>query len=168
MTDSPLAASGPAADASFSADITAEGVALCPFREAETWIEIELYDHEGNACADEPYKLTLPDKTVLDELHLDSKGRARHEDIPTGECLVEFPEREALRPDDNPKDTFELVLVDEHGKPAADEPYLIVLGDGTRCEGKLDKQGKLRMTGVAPDFFRVYFPERPGHRWESR
>lgn len=168
MTDSPLAASGPAADASFSSDITPDGVALCPFREAETWIEIELYDHEGNACANEPYTITLADGSVLDEQHLDGKGRARHEDIPAGECLVEFPERELLRPDDNPKDAFEIVLVDEHGKPAADEPYLIVLADGTRCEGKLDKQGKLRMSGIAPDFFRVYFPERPGYRWESR
>ena len=105
---------------------------------------------------------------VLEDQRLDGKGHARHEDIPTGQCEVEFPERELLRPDDNPKDAFEIELVDEHGKPAADEPYLIVLADGTRCEGKLDKQGKLRMSGVAPEFFRIYVPERPGYRWESR
>jgi hypothetical protein len=165
---SSLAASGPAAESNFSADITSEGLALCPFRDAETWIEIELYDHEGKPCADEPYTITLPDGSVLDKQRLDAKGRARHQSIPVGDCLVEFPERELLRPDDNPKDAFEIVLLDEHGKPAADEPYLIVLSDGTRCEGKLDKQGKLRMIGVAPEFFRIYFPERPGYRWESR
>ena len=164
---SPLAASGPAADASFGAGITTEGVALCPFRSAETWIELELYDHEGEPCADEPYTLTLADGSVLDEQRLDGKGRARHESIPAGVCHVEFPEREPMLLADHPKDALELELLDEQGKPAAGEPYLIILADGSRHEGELDAQGKLRMEGVAPGFFRLYWPEREDFEWEA-
>ncbi len=163
---SPLASSGAAAESGFSDRVTPEGTSLCPARAAQTWIAIELYDHEGEPCPGEPYRLTLADGTVLDQLRLDQAGRARHEDVPAGECLVEFPEREPLRADDNPKDAFELELLDERGQPAAREPYLLVLADGTRLEGELDEQGKLRLEDIAPGFVRVYFPERPGHRWE--
>jgi len=162
---SPLAASAAAADEEFSASVTAKGTAMCPNQGPETWIEIELYDAEGQPCADEPYRLTLANGELREGLRLDGQGRARHEDIPAGQCLVEFPEREPLLPEDNPKDAFEIELLDEHGEPAAGEPYLIILADGTRLEGKLDDHGKLRREGVAPGFFRLYLPERPKHRW---
>lgn len=164
---STLASSGDAAEQDFSATITAEGTALCPFKQPDDWIELELYDHEGQPCADEPYRITMPDGTRLDGLRLDAKGRARHEGIPVGSCLVEFPEREPLAPEDDFSDALELELLDEHGEPAAEEPYLIVLADGSQHEGRLDKRGKLRIDGAPAGFFRLYLPERPHYFWEA-
>ena len=163
---STLASSGEAAEQGFSPTITAEGTALCPFKQPDNWIEIELYDHEGQPCADEPYRITLADGTRLEDLRLDAKGRARHERIPVGSCLVEFPEREPLAPEDDLSDALELELLDEHGEPAADEPYLVVLADGSQHEGRLDKRGKLRIDGAPAGFFRLYLPERPHYVWE--
>lgn len=160
---SPLAQSAAESERDFSDSVTADGTALCPLR--DNWIEIELYDHEGEACADEPYRITLADGAVLDELRLDGQGKARHDDIPPGLCLVEFPEREPVLAEDHPKDAFEIELVDARGEPAAGEPYRIILADGTVLEGELDDQGKLRREGVAPGFFRLEFPERPDFEW---
>ena len=57
----------------------------------KTWIEIELVDEDGVPVAREPYTLNLPDGDIRSGT-LDSRGRARVEDIDPGTCEVSFPE----------------------------------------------------------------------------
>lgn len=66
-----------------------------PAPEATTeWIEIVLVDALGEAVADEPYRVQLPDGS-LREGRLDAQGRARLDGVPPGSCQVTFPELDA-------------------------------------------------------------------------
>ena len=55
------------------------------------WIEIQLYDDDGNPVTGEPYKVTLPDGTTIADGTLDDKGFARVDNIDPGTCQVTFP-----------------------------------------------------------------------------
>jgi type VI secretion system secreted protein VgrG len=55
------------------------------------WIEIELLDEKDKPVPGEPYRITLPDGTVLAEGALDEKGFARVDGIDPGTCRVTFP-----------------------------------------------------------------------------
>jgi type VI secretion system secreted protein VgrG len=55
------------------------------------WIEIQLYDDDGNPVPGEPYKVTLPDGTTVADGTLDDKGFARVDNIDPGTCQVTFP-----------------------------------------------------------------------------
>lgn len=58
------------------------------------WIAIQLIDEHRRPLENEPYKITLPDGSVL-EGKLDKNGRARHNGIPNGQCRVLFPNLDA-------------------------------------------------------------------------
>jgi uncharacterized protein (DUF2345 family) len=62
--------------------------------EKTDWIEIVLLDEENSPVAGEPYTIDLPDGRTL-EGNLDAGGRARVEGIPSGTCVVRFPEVDA-------------------------------------------------------------------------
>ncbi len=66
----------------------------------KSWIEIELFDEQGNPVAGERYRVTLPDGTTIAEGSLDENGFARVSNIDPGNCKVTFPnlDREAWRP----------------------------------------------------------------------
>jgi type VI secretion system secreted protein VgrG len=55
------------------------------------YIEIQLYDDDGNPVPGEPYKVTLPDGTTIADGTLDDKGFARVDNIDPGTCQVTFP-----------------------------------------------------------------------------
>jgi type VI secretion system secreted protein VgrG len=55
------------------------------------YIEIQLYDDDGNPVPGEPYKITLPDGTTVADGTLDDKGFARVDNIDPGTCQVTFP-----------------------------------------------------------------------------
>jgi type VI secretion system secreted protein VgrG len=71
--------------------------------------------------------------------------------------------------EDEPKDelTFiEIELVDDDGKPVANERYEITLPDKSVKSGTLDDKGFARVEEIKPGTCKVTFPERPGQVWE--
>ena len=55
------------------------------------WIEFNLIDDDGQPVADAKYKIKLPDGEIIEGL-LDSNGTARCKNIPSGDCVIKFPE----------------------------------------------------------------------------
>jgi hypothetical protein len=78
---------------------------------------------------------------------------------------VEVP---ALGPEDALGTTWiEVVLLDDQGRPVADEPYRIARPDGsTFRKGKLDGKGRVRITGLPEDAYRVFFDDRDPLWWK--
>jgi type VI secretion system secreted protein VgrG len=60
-------------------------------REKPHWIEIELVDDRDAPIPGEPYRITLPDGTVVAAGVLDEKGFARVDGLDPGTCTVSFP-----------------------------------------------------------------------------
>lgn len=58
--------------------------------EKKHWIEIVLFDHEGNPVPGQAYKIRLPNGEVVTG-NLDSRGLARVDGIDAGTCKVTFP-----------------------------------------------------------------------------
>lgn len=139
------------------------------------WIEIELVDEGGNPVGGEPYWLRLSDGMVI-EGTLDSKGFARHDQIPEGMGLVRFPARdwrefqshtfpERSAPTANLAGTtmvekawLEIELVDEEGKAVPLEAYWIRDAGGGIHEGRLNEKGWVRLEGVPAEKCIVRFP----------
>jgi hypothetical protein len=91
------------------------------------------------------------DPHVLDDLL--RRGRLRVRPV---QALVSRDQIEAPPPEYAPvaneiveTHTVEIDLVDADGNPVPGEPYRIKLPDGTIKTGKLDDQGKARITGIA-------------------
>ena len=61
-------------------------------KDKKHFIEIELFDNEGNPVAGERYRITLPDGATLAEGTLDAKGFAKVTNIDAGNCKITFPE----------------------------------------------------------------------------
>jgi type VI secretion system secreted protein VgrG len=59
----------------------------------KSWIAIKIVDKEDRPVTGEPYKIVLPDGTVT-EGTTDDKGKARVEDIDSGNCKICLPKRE--------------------------------------------------------------------------
>ena len=57
----------------------------------KTWIEIRLIGENDEPIPDEPYRIELPDGTVVDGV-LDSNGKARRTGLDPGTCKVTFPD----------------------------------------------------------------------------
>ena len=60
-----------------------------------------------------------------------------------------------------PKEThfIEIELIDDAGKPVADELYLIELPDGAKLTGRTDAQGRARVDDVDPGTAKISFPD---------
>jgi hypothetical protein len=58
-------------------------------------------------------------------------------------------------------------LLDDLGNEVPDEPYKLVLPDGSERTGKLDGHGRARVEGIPPGKCRVTFPEREPLWWRS-
>jgi hypothetical protein len=67
---------------------------ITPGPAGKTWIAIALVDEHGKPVPREPYRIELPDGSVL-EGRLDAKGRARQQGIDPGTCKISFPQLEA-------------------------------------------------------------------------
>ena len=57
------------------------------------------------------------------------------------------------------KHYIEIELLDEEGKPVADEAYFVELPDGTSKSGRTDAKGFARIDGVDPGTAKVSFPD---------
>jgi len=54
------------------------------------WVGLKLKDDQGNPVPGEPFRLKLPDGTVV-EGKLDAKGKVEIRGVPAGKCQVCFP-----------------------------------------------------------------------------
>jgi hypothetical protein len=54
---------------------------------------------------------------------------------------------------------IEIELIDDAGKPVADELYFVELPDGSSLSGRTDSQGRARVDGVDPGTAKVSFPD---------
>lgn len=61
---------------------------------------------------------------------------------------------------------LEIELCDEQGNPVPNEPYKVVLEDGTNLEGKLDDNGFKRIENLEKGSCRIIFPQRDKTWWE--
>jgi type VI secretion system secreted protein VgrG len=61
-------------------------------KDKKHWIEIQLFDEDGNPVPYEKYRITLPDGQTLAEGTLNEEGWARVDHIDPGTCKVTFPE----------------------------------------------------------------------------
>jgi len=57
----------------------------------KSWIELQLFDEQGNPIAGERYRVTLPDGRTLSEGTTDENGFARVSNIDPGNCKITFP-----------------------------------------------------------------------------
>lgn len=56
------------------------------------WIEIELVGMDDSPIPGMPYEIVLPDGKTVDKGATDSHGKARLTGLPSGNCLISFPE----------------------------------------------------------------------------
>ena len=54
---------------------------------------------------------------------------------------------------------IEIELLDDEGKPIANERYFVELPDGSQKSGRTDSQGRARAEGVDPGTAKVSFPD---------
>ncbi len=64
------------------------------------------------------------------------------------------------------KDWIEIRLVDDQGEPVSGEDYRVELPDGSLRTGRLDADGRARLTGIARGACRVSFPFLDATSWE--
>jgi type VI secretion system secreted protein VgrG len=60
----------------------------------QSWISIKLVDQDNHSVPGEPFRIKLPDGSIVDG-QLDKKGLARISGIDPGSCQVSFPNRDA-------------------------------------------------------------------------
>jgi hypothetical protein len=58
-------------------------------------------------------------------------------------------------------------LLDGDGNPIADEPYKLMLPDGSIREGKTDSKGTAGASGIDPGSCKVCFPRLDGRLWRG-
>lgn len=136
-----------------------------------TWIELELADEEGRPLAGEPYRVVNRGGKVF-EGELDAEGFARVDKVGQGPCFVSFPRIDVTAgayalaytppPAKRPPQSawLGLELVDDQGRPQAEEPFEVLLPDGRLVAGNLDASGKARLEDIPPGECEVRFPER--------
>jgi len=128
-------------------------------RDRTHWLKIELVDEDGNAVVGEPYKIVACDGQIRKGTTGD-KGTAKERELAGGDCQVSFPERERSawgRSEETEARFIEISLVETGGSPAANEPYLLELPDGSVREGRLDDDGFAREEGTGEGDGRVWF-----------
>lgn len=56
-----------------------------------TWVEFELLDEDGKPVPNIPFRVKLPDGTIVNST-LNAQGRARFPTVVPGNCEFSFPE----------------------------------------------------------------------------
>ncbi len=139
-----------------------------------TWIEIQLWDQvTREPVAGAAYRLILGDGSVR-QGRLDAFGLARYDGIDAREARVVFPEWEAvdwepgLPPDQEVEQSWiEIALRNEDGTPVPDEPYRLVLSDGSIRHGWTDENGVARREDIVRGECRVSLPRLDAKDWSE-
>ena len=170
-----LLSAGVEAESLLDAGVTDEDLATA---ERTDWVEITLLDDAGNPVADELYRLTLSDGTLIQEGQLDEHGQARVDEIRAEGYLISFPNLDA---DDWQLPTAEtpappttgtttawlaFELTDENGNPAVGTRYVISRGEEPLSEDVLDAQGQARVEGLEAGTYSLSFPELDADDWQ--
>lgn len=71
-----------------------------------------------------------------------------------------------LRPSSLKTSWVEIELVDEEGNPVGEQKYQVILMDGSKKEGVLDKNGYARVEGLAKGTCKITFPKLDTAAWE--
>lgn len=69
---------------------------IAPCADTAAWIEFRLVDENNKPIAGEPYRVRLPDQSIMTG-RLDSEGRVRFEGITPGQasiCFISIDEKE--------------------------------------------------------------------------
>jgi uncharacterized protein (DUF2345 family) len=74
---------------------------------------------------------------------------------------------DADRKDEKKKTWIEIELKDDEGNPIAGERYRLKLPDGRIMEGRLNAEGRARVSGIEPGTAQVSFPDRDANDWRS-
>jgi hypothetical protein len=64
---------------------------ITPCADTAAWIEFRLIDENSNPIGGEPYRVRLPDQSIMTGI-LDSEGRVRFEGITPGQASICFPD----------------------------------------------------------------------------
>ncbi len=123
------------------------------------WVEVRVVDDQDQPVAYERYRLKLPDGSVR-EGELDSAGRVRVEDIDPGTCQFQLFDKDIERTGYSTDHWVEVLVVDENDQPVSDEPYRLVLTDGSIREGVLGPDGRVRVDGIPEGTCRFSLPDR--------
>jgi hypothetical protein len=72
-------------------------------------------------------------------------------------------------PVDEPIKTWvEIELLDDAGKPVANEKYLVTVPEGVVKSGNLDAKGRARITNIDPGTCEISFPDIDGREWKPK
>jgi hypothetical protein len=146
---------------------------ILPSLPERTWMEIQLWDHMTHRpVPGAAYKLSLGDGSVRYG-RLDDSGLARYDGIDAREARVEFPEWDAADWEPGlPTDTeleqvwIEIALQDENGNPVPDEPYQLIISDGSIRHGWTNADGVARRKDVVKGECKVSFPRLDAKDWD--
>ncbi|MEM9463706.1 MAG: hypothetical protein AAGF11_56735 [Myxococcota bacterium] len=130
----------------------------CAGETADTWIELEVVDCQGEPLAEEEYVVISPGRARRRGV-TDDRGRARIEHVESGSCQVWLPRRE---PEDycGAPSFVEIRLLDEDGRtPRAGERFVARFENGERTQGTLDANGTVRLDGVHEGTCALSFPD---------
>ncbi len=149
---------------------------LAPIKDAKPpveWIEIIVTDDEDRPLAYEPFRLTLPNGSVVEDV-LNPEGRLYVDNLNLGACKFSLPNRDDWEPAEiatgtpEKKDAetatetawIEIQVVDDQDQPLADEACKVTLADGTVRGEKLGADGKLRLEDIPSGACKISFPQR--------
>jgi hypothetical protein len=144
----------------------------------ESEVKVIIYEHDSDGNHDKIAELPTKVKNKKVEVFWEYEYHEDTDEIPTEDELqqynkekhYEYPEYFfVLKIDDDEygrdlesgilgfKDWIELTLADEYGDPEANKDYILHLADGSKREGTLDGNGRLREEDVPPGAISVEF-----------
>ena len=119
-----------------------------------TWSDAELVEHLARRMVQEGLLLvSCADSWLLGK----AAGGPAQQPARTTPLQDEEAAKAAKPPE--PEHWIEIELLDDAGKPIANERYFVELPDGSQKSGRTDGQGRARVDGVDPGTAKVSFPD---------
>jgi len=129
---------------------------------AATWSDEELLEQLALRVVSDGLQIVSCFDSYLGSLHAASAAAAPPPEQRTTPLQDEDAALEERAAAPGPEEThfLEIELLDEEGKPVANEAYFIELPDGSTISGRTGADGKARIDGIDPGTARVSFPDR--------
>jgi hypothetical protein len=123
----------------------------------------DLLEHLANRMVTENLQIISCAENYLASILGTFTEAASTASTPAAQTTTPLEDEEAAQqqpaPASEEKHFIEIELVDDAGKPMADESYLVELPDGTQRTGRTDVNGKARIDGIDPGTAKVSFPD---------